>query len=84
MCNRILSMFFFNSIIGTSVCNGDSGGGLFFSKNVEEDLQWHIRGIVSLSVAKNNAPICDPEHFVLFTDVSRYISWINSFITPKY
>lgn len=61
---------------GTSVCNGDSGSGLVISQNK----QWYIRGIVSLSIAlqKMGQLQCDPNHYVVFTDVAQFKDWIRN------
>lgn len=60
---------------GSSPCNGDSGGGMFF----ELDGTWYIRGIVSLSPIKKieNENECDPDHYILYTDVAQFIDWIK-------
>ncbi|RVE49130.1 hypothetical protein evm_006251 [Chilo suppressalis] len=58
---------------GTSVCNGDSGGGMVFRIGDS----WYLRGIVSLSVARQNEYRCDPSHYVVFTDVARFLPWIQ-------
>ncbi|XP_050677588.1 serine protease gd-like isoform X2 [Leptidea sinapis] len=58
---------------GTSVCNGDSGGGMVFK------IQgiWYLRGLVSLSVARHNEYRCDPSHYVIFTDLAKFLPWIK-------
>ncbi|XP_050353335.1 serine protease gd-like isoform X2 [Nymphalis io] len=58
---------------GTSVCNGDSGGGMVFYMGDS----WYLRGLVSLSVARQNEYRCDPTHFVVFTDLSKILPWIK-------
>ncbi|CAH0758409.1 unnamed protein product [Diatraea saccharalis] len=58
---------------GTSVCNGDSGGGMVFRIGDA----WYLRGIVSLSVARQNEYRCDPSHYVVFTDVAKFLPWIR-------
>ncbi|XP_045455000.1 chymotrypsin-like elastase family member 2A [Melitaea cinxia] len=69
---------------GTSACNGDSGGAFqVFIPDKDKDSTktngaWFVRGIVSLTVARTDVPICDPEHYVVFTDVAKYIHWIES------
>ncbi|XP_068623906.1 serine protease gd-like [Battus philenor] len=57
----------------TSVCNGDSGGGMVFELNDS----WHLRGLVSLSVARQNEYRCDPTHYVVFTDLAKFLPWIR-------
>ncbi|XP_059611560.1 chymotrypsin-C-like [Phlebotomus argentipes] len=59
---------------GTNVCSGDSGGSLAFE---DEQKVWHIRGIVSLSIRKRDKNVCNPKHYVLFTDVAKYLPWIE-------
>ncbi|KAJ8712865.1 hypothetical protein PYW08_008169 [Mythimna loreyi] len=59
---------------GTSVCNGDSGGGMVFKQNGI----WYLRGLVSLSVARPNESRCDPTHYVIFTDLAKFLPWIYS------
>ncbi|XP_025407941.1 serine proteinase stubble-like isoform X2 [Sipha flava] len=58
---------------GTSVCNGDSGGGMVFKKNS----RWYLRGIVSITVAKEGQRVCDTKHYVVFTDVAKYHDFIS-------
>lgn len=58
---------------GTSPCNGDSGGGLVFKRNNS----WYLRGIVSLSVAKEGLNFCDPNYYVIFTDSARFVDFIR-------
>ncbi|KAJ3665180.1 hypothetical protein Zmor_000688 [Zophobas morio] len=62
---------------GTSVCKGDSGGGLVF----KHDGRYYVTGIVSLSPT---SPFlvngCDSQQYGLYTQVSKYI---NNFILAK-
>ncbi|CAH0713519.1 unnamed protein product, partial [Brenthis ino] len=58
---------------GTSVCNGDSGGGMVFDMGNT----WYLRGLVSLSVARQNEYRCDPTHYVVFTDLAKFLPWIK-------
>ncbi|CAH1118359.1 unnamed protein product [Phaedon cochleariae] len=64
---------------GTSVCNGDSGGGLMFPMRGTSgpNTQWQIRGMVSSTVPKIDNT-CDPNHYVIFTDVAKYLGWIHN------
>ncbi|XP_055602658.1 uncharacterized protein LOC129751283 [Uranotaenia lowii] len=61
---------------GTSVCNGDSGGGMVFKQNNH----WYLRGIVSVSAALQNNVSCDTNHYAVFTDVAKFLQWIQSFM----
>lgn len=60
--------------LGSSVCDGDSGGGMFFAR----DGHYFIRGITSVAVTNNKVGIrqCDPSQYFLFTDVSYLYDWI--------
>uniref|UniRef100_A0A182JX56 Peptidase S1 domain-containing protein n=1 Tax=Anopheles christyi TaxID=43041 RepID=A0A182JX56_9DIPT len=55
---------------GTTVCGGDSGGGMYF----EIENRWYIRGIVSFS-GQN----CQSADYAGFSDVATYLDWINRF-----
>ncbi|KAL0266284.1 UNVERIFIED_CONTAM: hypothetical protein PYX00_008876 [Menopon gallinae] len=66
---------------GTSVCNGDSGGGMFFPIKSNREVQWFFRGLVSLSAAVKGARICDTQHYVVFTDVAKYLPWLEDLIS---
>lgn len=59
---------------GTSVCNGDSGGGMVF----EEDGTWQLRGVVSISMKREDKDLCNTSHYVIFTDVAQYLPWIEN------
>lgn len=73
LCGRILSLF--SQPSGTTACNGDSGGSLTF----EENGVYRIRGIVSLTQAsqRNNRLLCKVDQYVVFTDVAKYLDWIQ-------
>uniref|UniRef100_A0A9I3EH51 Peptidase S1 domain-containing protein n=1 Tax=Anopheles dirus TaxID=7168 RepID=A0A9I3EH51_9DIPT len=59
---------------GTSSCNGDSGGGMFFRMGG----YWFLRGITSFSSVDENQPgICNSRGYVGYTDVSKYVDWIR-------
>lgn len=65
------------------MCNGDSGGGLVFPKqgsNPQNPI-WVLRGLVSISVALQNQFKCDAAHYVVFTDVAKYLDWIKGALT---
>ncbi|KAJ8887070.1 hypothetical protein PR048_013285 [Dryococelus australis] len=68
---------------GTSVCNGDSGGGMVFPTiSGDGTSEWHLRGLVSISVSQENKK-CDTSHYIVFTDVAKYLAWIQRFLTRK-
>ncbi|XP_055621700.1 spaetzle-processing enzyme-like [Toxorhynchites rutilus septentrionalis] len=56
----------------TNVCDGDSGGGMYF----KVDNAWYIRGIVSAGARSEKGRHCDPQQFVTFTDIPYYLKWI--------
>lgn len=56
------------------MCNGDSGGGMYF----EENGIFKLRGIVSLTRARSGVEsVCDPTAFLVLTDVARFLDWIK-------
>uniref|UniRef100_A0A182LSL4 Peptidase S1 domain-containing protein n=1 Tax=Anopheles culicifacies TaxID=139723 RepID=A0A182LSL4_9DIPT len=58
---------------GVGACNGDSGGGMFFNY----DGTWYIRGLVSFTKPREDAHICDTKEYTAFTDVAKYLKWIE-------
>lgn len=64
---------------GTSVCNGDSGGGLLFQSKAGTS-KWIVQGIVSLSPRRQSTFFCDPYKFTVFTKVALYVNWIRSIL----
>lgn len=57
---------------GTSVCNGDSGGGFYIS----EGDRWVLRGVVSFSGVDENRQ-CDTAQYAGFANVHNYLGWIK-------
>ncbi|XP_071443129.1 uncharacterized protein [Hetaerina americana] len=69
---------------GTSVCNGDSGGGMVFPKTTGiraqgQTITWALRGIVSLSASQANKRVCNTDHYVVFTDVVKFYDWMKKY-----
>lgn len=59
---------------GTGLCNGDSGGGLFFEINGE----WHLGGIASFTKAREeNSALCQTKGYTVFTKLHDYLTWIG-------
>ncbi|GAB0088229.1 Serine protease gd [Sergentomyia squamirostris] len=56
-------------------CNGDSGSGLL----IYEDHRWQLAGIVSVAVKHPYSGICDLSQYVVFTDVTKFLDWIDKF-----
>ncbi|XP_057652166.1 serine protease gd-like isoform X1 [Diorhabda carinulata] len=61
---------------GTGPCNGDSGGGFIMKLNGK----WILRGIVSLSISETNTRSCDLSNYVVFTDASKFLDWLLTFL----
>ncbi|XP_055531960.1 polyserase-2-like [Wyeomyia smithii] len=57
----------------TNVCDGDSGGGMYFII----DNAWYIRGLVSAGVRSERKGRCDPRQFVTFSDIPYYLKWLT-------
>uniref|UniRef100_A0A182T8I2 Peptidase S1 domain-containing protein n=1 Tax=Anopheles maculatus TaxID=74869 RepID=A0A182T8I2_9DIPT len=64
---------------GVSACNGDSGGGLF----LENEGKWFVRGIVSFIPTHKKTGLCDTSKYTAFTDVAKYMGWIEQYINPN-
>ncbi len=65
---------------------GDSGGGMVLEVNG----LWKIVGIVSAAVGKSttvygkNTSICDLNHYLVYTDVSKFYKWIDQVVFETY
>ncbi|CAO1381196.1 unnamed protein product [Diamesa hyperborea] len=59
---------------GSSVCNGDSGGGMV----LKQGKQFFLRGIVSISIALQNTLRCDPTNYAVFVDAAKFTNWIKT------
>ncbi|XP_055612804.1 uncharacterized protein LOC129759393 [Uranotaenia lowii] len=59
---------------GTTVCNGDSGGGLFFNRNGV----WFLGGIISFKKPRPGDNICVSDGYAGFTNVAKYLSWMTN------
>ncbi|KAL1388330.1 hypothetical protein pipiens_012620 [Culex pipiens pipiens] len=66
------TMFCASDRNGTSVCQGDSGGGMYLLAGD----RWELRGITSFAGAKDSKE-CDTQRFVVFSKVSSYFEWIK-------
>ncbi|KAL9701592.1 hypothetical protein quinque_005033 [Culex quinquefasciatus] len=60
---------------GSSVCNGDSGGGMFFNR----DGMWYLGGIVSFQkFRKHGTNLCYTRGYAAFTNVAKYLDWMGN------
>ncbi|XP_070504887.1 serine protease gd-like [Chironomus tepperi] len=64
---------------GIGVCNGDSGSGLY----VNDGQVYYLRGIVSSSLFNQNRG-CDVNSYSVFTDVVKYVDWIDGLATSRF
>ncbi|XP_011883797.1 PREDICTED: serine protease gd-like [Vollenhovia emeryi] len=62
---------------GFSPCNGDSGNGLIFFNNITGS--YELRGVVSRVLGETMQ--CDPQKYVVYVDVAKYIPWIQRHIS---
>lgn len=63
---------------GEGPCRGDSGGGIAMLRNN----RWTLRGTVSASLGQKlkGAPVCDLKNYVIYSDVAKFISWVDTFL----
>ncbi|GLH01712.1 Trypsin eta [Gryllus bimaculatus] len=65
---------------GTSACNGDSGGGLVVARGAGAAKTWVLRGLVSVSVSRDDHRVCNTQHYVVFTDLAKHRDWIANYV----
>lgn len=62
---------------GNNVCNGDSGGGMYFRENQT----WILRGVVAFSGKREDGSNkCDVKSYAGFMNVRYYASWIHQIL----
>uniref|UniRef100_A0A1Q3FNL9 Putative trypsin-like serine protease n=1 Tax=Culex tarsalis TaxID=7177 RepID=A0A1Q3FNL9_CULTA len=60
---------------GTTVCNGDSGGGL----HVKRGDTWYVVGIISFTAPReDNSLLCKKDSYAAFTNVATFVPWIRN------
>lgn len=60
---------------GKAPCTGDSGGGFY----IRGSSAWKVQGIVSSAVIDLDRG-CDINKYTLYTNIARYIDWVNQVI----
>ncbi|KAL1401364.1 hypothetical protein pipiens_006665 [Culex pipiens pipiens] len=65
---------------GTTVCNGDSGGGLHF----ERKGVWHVGGIIAFTAPRDSSLLCHTESYAAFTNVYKFLPWIRNVTQLRY
>lgn len=60
---------------GTSVCQGDSGGGFALGRDISGETVYFLYGVVS-SAPRSASGSCDNNKYVAFTEVQNYIPMI--------
>ncbi|XP_038221558.1 modular serine protease-like isoform X2 [Zerene cesonia] len=64
---------------GTTVCKGDSGGGLGFPATVQGTVRYFLRGIVSTSPPSDDGTLCNLFALTSFTEVIKHESLIKKY-----
>ncbi|KAL1379510.1 hypothetical protein pipiens_014848 [Culex pipiens pipiens] len=60
---------------GTTVCNGDSGGGL----HVKRGDAWYVVGIVSFTAPREDQSLlCKKDSYAAFTNVANFVPWLRN------
>lgn len=54
---------------------------MVFPLKYNGDERWYIRGLVSISVAQKDSRVCDTRHYVVFTDLAKFLNWLGNFIS---
>lgn len=73
---KFLCSLFLGFRNGSGPCNGDSGSGFVINRGG----RWELRGVVSMSISATHARTCDLKHYVVFTDASKFLTWLLSFV----
>ncbi|XP_064075874.1 modular serine protease-like [Vanessa tameamea] len=63
---------------GTTLCQGDSGGGLAFSASERSTQRYYLRGIVS--TAPRNENLCNAHTLTAFTQVIKHEHFIKEYV----
>ncbi|KAI4455132.1 Serine protease [Holotrichia oblita] len=63
---------------GTSICQGDAGGGMFFLRPTIRGNVYFVRGVVS--APKGFSTSCDESQNIRFTDITKYLDFIGTYV----
>lgn len=72
-----MSLLYWMTISGTSVCNGDSGSGQFFEEEFPTR-KVYLQGIVSHGNRDESSRLCDSNQYSVFTKVAAFKTWISA------
>ncbi|KAJ0178696.1 hypothetical protein K1T71_005471 [Dendrolimus kikuchii] len=62
---------------GINPRNGDSGGGLVVeTMQPDHKISWYLRGVLSKCGVSPGKVNCDPNYYVVYTDVGPHYGWI--------
>ncbi|XP_026470067.1 uncharacterized protein LOC113374031 isoform X2 [Ctenocephalides felis] len=62
---------------GSSVCQGDSGGGLCFPRALDQNTTvYFLRGVVSVGPTRDGS--CDSNQYTVFTSVLANLEWLKT------
>lgn len=65
---------------GPTPCNGDSGGGILFSKIDDSIERWYLKGIVSVASWDKTHSTCISNSYTVFTNVSSNADFLRKII----
>ncbi|XP_077283399.1 modular serine protease-like [Arctopsyche grandis] len=65
---------------GTTVCSGDSGGGMVFKTTEKGVTRWYIRGIVSAGALDYSRTTCLPNSYTIFTSIFSQKDFLSKLI----
>ncbi|XP_077283400.1 modular serine protease-like [Arctopsyche grandis] len=65
---------------GTTVCSGDSGGGIVFNTTEKGVTRWYIRGVVSAGALDDTRTTCRPNSYTIFTIIYKHRNFLSTLI----
>lgn len=78
----LITLFYFP---GSTVCQGDSGGGLVFSQKLayQRKSRWFLQGIVSNGPLNANKTSCHPMTYTAYTRIIKLNEWLLKLLYEK-